>query len=297
MYLCDGYGSDHVYAFDRATGSFMNKTWGGRSPAGLKPGVQAARQQPHGLFMENHGCTYDPRPTTESNTIVVSDRRNMRFEFFHYDPDGYETFEWYKSVDMSPDSQLGAGTLPCNMRMTYGSKFDPAQEGRSIVPDLAGPVAVLDANHTVISVVNVSVLLAFDQQLHPHDALFLKNGDFVVATWAPGRVSYWKLIGPAPPLPDGACDVAGTWYGSSPNDPIFISTDGESINIDCPSVWGGATATMQANNTFVVYGGPCANGCEVSVSSSSLGTCSKISIEGGVWCKEDSTGSNPHGVC
>ncbi len=26
----------------------------------------------------------------------------MRFEFFHYDPLGYETFDWYKTVDMSP---------------------------------------------------------------------------------------------------------------------------------------------------------------------------------------------------
>jgi len=33
------------------------------------------------------------------------------------------------------------------MRMTHGSKFDPAKQGRSIVPDLNGPVAVLDSNH------------------------------------------------------------------------------------------------------------------------------------------------------
>jgi len=72
-YLCDGYGSDHVYAFDRTTGKYMNKSWGGRSPAGLHPGT-AGPTQPHGLFMENHGCTYDPRPTTEAHTIVVSDR-------------------------------------------------------------------------------------------------------------------------------------------------------------------------------------------------------------------------------
>jgi hypothetical protein len=95
---------------------------------------------------------------------------------------------------MSPDSQLGPNTLPCNMRMTHGSKLDPAQEGRSIVPDLFGPVAVLDSNHTVLSVVNVSVLLAAQQHKHPHDAIFLANGDMVVATWAPGRISYWKLL-------------------------------------------------------------------------------------------------------
>ena len=66
----------------------------------------------------------------------------MRFEFFHYDPDGFDTFEWYKTVDMEPS--MGSDTLPCNMRMTHGSKFDPSHDGRSIVPDLAGPVAVLD---------------------------------------------------------------------------------------------------------------------------------------------------------
>ena len=58
MYLCDGYGSDHVYAFERSTGTFMNQTFGGRSPAGLHPGVAGALAAPHGKFMENHGCTY-----------------------------------------------------------------------------------------------------------------------------------------------------------------------------------------------------------------------------------------------
>ena len=35
------------------------------------------------------------------------------------------------------------------------------------VPDLAGPVAVLDKQHRVLSVVNVSVLLAAEQHKHP----------------------------------------------------------------------------------------------------------------------------------
>ena len=48
-----------------------------------------------------------------------------------------------------------------------------------LVPDLAGPVAVLDNQHRVLSVVNVSVLLAAEQHKHPHDALFLANGDIV----------------------------------------------------------------------------------------------------------------------
>ena len=80
------------------------------------------------------GCTWDPRPTTEPNTIVVSDRRNMRFEFFHYDPASYETFEYYKTVDMQPS--MGPGTLPCNMRMTHGrpvqSKVSQSFASRSV---------------------------------------------------------------------------------------------------------------------------------------------------------------------
>ena len=39
----------------------------------------------------------------------------------------------------------------------------PEQNGRAIVPDLAGPVAVMDDTNTVVSVVNVSVLLAAEQ--------------------------------------------------------------------------------------------------------------------------------------
>jgi hypothetical protein len=67
-------------------------------------------------------------------------------------------------------------------------------KGIAITPDLAGPVGVLNKDNEVVSVVNVSVLLAADQHKHPHDAIFLPNGDMVVATWAPGRISYWKLL-------------------------------------------------------------------------------------------------------
>ena len=78
----------------------------------------------------------------------------------------FETFEYYKTVDMST-SPLGVTTLPCNIRLNHGSKYDPSQEGRAIVPDLAGPVAVLNGANEVISVVNVSDLLAQAQHKVP----------------------------------------------------------------------------------------------------------------------------------
>jgi len=171
IYLCDGYGSNNVYVFDRTDGTFLNRTYGGKGGRGQ-----------HGKFATNHGCTWDPR----EGKIAVSDRANSRFEYFDIDLDSPDKFEYAHTVDMLPS--MGAGTLPCNLRMY------PEQQGRSISPDLAGPVAVLDASNAVLSVVNVSVLLANESHKHPHDAIFLPNGDMVVATWNPGRISYWKKL-------------------------------------------------------------------------------------------------------
>jgi len=52
----------------------------------------------------------------------------------------------------------------------------------------------LDKDDKVISVVDVSVLLAEEGTKHPHDAIFLPNGDMVVGAWNPGRISYWKKL-------------------------------------------------------------------------------------------------------
>jgi len=170
VYLCDGYGSNNVYVF-HINGTFMNRTYGGKG----------GRDQ-HGKFSTNHGCTWDPR----YDLIGVSDRANSRLEYYEIDPKSPDKFEYKSTIDLRPS--LGAGTLPCNIRIY------PEQEGRAIVPDLAGPVAVLDKNDKVISVVNVSELLKTEGTKHPHDAIFLPNGDMVVGAWAPGRVTYWKKL-------------------------------------------------------------------------------------------------------
>lgn len=172
IYLCDGYGSNNVYVFTRADGRFVNRTYGGRG-----------ERERHGKFSTNHGCLWDPR----SGQIAVSDRANSRFEYFDIDFATPDKFQYSHTVDQRP--YMGAGTLPCNLRTAF-----PGQEGRSISPDLAGPVAVLDKGNNVLSVVNVSVLLKEWQHDHPHDAILLPNGDMVVATWNPGRLSYWKQL-------------------------------------------------------------------------------------------------------
>lgn len=169
IYLCDGYGSNNVYVFDRDTGAYMNKVYGGKG----------GRDQ-HGKFSTNHGCLWDARV----DKIAVADRANSRIEYFDYDADGGWSYNF--TVDMRP--QMGAGTLPCTLR-TY-----PEQDGLAVSADLSGPTAVLDASNKVVSVVNVSVLLAADSDKHPHDSMLLANGDLLVATWAPGRLTYWKKL-------------------------------------------------------------------------------------------------------
>jgi len=171
IYLCDGYGSNNVYVFDRTDGKYTNVSYGGKG----------GRDQ-HGKFATNHGCTWDPR----NGKIAVSDRANSRFEYYDYDPASPNKFEYSYTDDMRPS--MGSGNLPCNLRMY------PDQDGRSISPDLSGPVAVMDKTNKVISVVAVSDLLAAEKHDHPHDAILLDNGDMVVGTWNPGRISYWKKL-------------------------------------------------------------------------------------------------------
>ena len=63
-----------------------------------------------------------------------------------------------------------------------------------LLKDNIAQVAVLDGSNKVVSVVNVSVLLKKWKHDHPHDAILLPSGDMIVATWDPGRLSYWKKL-------------------------------------------------------------------------------------------------------
>ena len=61
------------------------------------------------------------------------------------------------------------------------------------IADLTGSVQIVDErSNAVLSVVNVSGILGDSGHLHPHDAQLLPSGDLIVATWNPGRVSYWR---------------------------------------------------------------------------------------------------------
>ena len=69
--------------------------------------------------------------------------------------------------------------------------------GMVVVAALEGPVAILDKHNRLVSTIDVSKLIGANTgSLHPHDAIFLPNGDLVVGTWNPGFISYWKRLPP-----------------------------------------------------------------------------------------------------
>ena len=171
VYMADGYGSSIVHVFSAADGKYTGHTFGSRGTG-------------DGQFETCHSINFDPR----SNQIVVSDRENHRHQWFDFDPTSPAMFKY---SHQAATTTSGPGSRPCNMRFKNGVF---GGEHYSIVPDLVGPVGILDSQNNLVSNINVSGLIGHLGHLHPHDAIFLKNGDIVVGTWNPGRISYWRKL-------------------------------------------------------------------------------------------------------
>jgi len=156
LLVADGYGSSMLHALNTADGVYAGKSWGGTGTA-------------HGEFNCPHGISYDPR----RKLLLVCDRGNHRLEYF--------------SVEGLYQSSLAipAGKAPCNTDF-WGDY--------ALVPDLDGPVVILDKDNQTVSVLEVGKLLGSRGFVHPHDAIWLPNGDIVVCTWNPGRLGYWQRL-------------------------------------------------------------------------------------------------------
>lgn len=171
LFVTDGYGQAFIHELTTARGAYTNSSFGGAGSSLSPP-----------RFNCPHGINYDPR----RGLLVVADRANHRFMYLNFDG----TFN--SSVPM-PDSV----SLPCNI--DFG--FDASH---ALVPNLGsytdlgkaanGTVAVLDESNRVVSVVEIAKLLGDQGHQHPHDAIFLANGDIVVCCWYPGRISYWRRL-------------------------------------------------------------------------------------------------------
>jgi len=111
--------------------------------------------------------------------MVVSDRENHRLEYFDVDPSDPSKFE-YSSTSIVDGLQR-----PCNTRFL---------DEHMVVAALEGPVLILDVDNSVLSSVDIAGLLGAQGHKHPHDAMLMPNGDLIVATWNPGRMSYWRRL-------------------------------------------------------------------------------------------------------
>jgi hypothetical protein len=154
--VADGYGSSMIHALKTGDGVYAGKSWGGLGAA-------------HGELNCPHGITYDPR----RKLLLIADRGNKRLEY--YTPAG----AYHSSV------QVKEITAPCNADV-WGDYV--------LVPDLNGPLIILDKENQPVSVLPVGAQMGDLGFKHPHDAIFLENGDIVVATWNPGRIGYLKRL-------------------------------------------------------------------------------------------------------
>ena len=167
LYLADGYGSSRIYVYHKNDGSFTGFVFGGK-------GTQ------HGMFQTSHSISWDPRV----QQMVVCDRENHRLEYFNVDKNDPSIFVYNHTVSFYPLVQR-----PCNLRIHSNNM--------AILPALEGTVAILNKQNEVISLLNISQVLGEDYGfLHPHDAHFIpgRSGDFVLATWNPGRIGYFRRI-------------------------------------------------------------------------------------------------------
>lgn len=166
LWVADGYGSNWIHKYSR-DGSYM-KTFGG---AGTEPGQV---NQPHGLWVDDRG---------NEPLLAVADRANRRIQYF--DMAG-------KHVRFEASGMR----LPCDFDIRYGDM---------LVPDLQSVVTLLDEDNRVIVQLGDGDPTDLrgkprDQYvpgkfIHPHDAIFLHNGDILVAEWVPtGRVTLLSRI-------------------------------------------------------------------------------------------------------
>ena len=167
IYLADGYGSSKIYVLNKINGNYTGYSFGGIGTE-------------HGKFQTSHSVAYDPR----FDEMVVCDRENHRLEYFRVDKGDPSVFDYLRTVSFDPLLRR-----PCNIRVRQ-------DDGYAIVAFLEGSVGILDNENSLVDVINVTASLGDRGFLHPHDAHFVPgtSGDFVVVTWNPGRIGYFRRV-------------------------------------------------------------------------------------------------------
>jgi hypothetical protein len=173
FYVGDGYGSSHMLRFS-ATGKFIGEI--------ASPGHGDGQlDNPHGQWVDTRAS--DP-------VLVVADRGNRRIQTFTLDGKHLQTIK--------DEAHL---RMPCHFHV---------QGEWMVCPDLDSQVVILDRNYKVVvqlgdgQAANGPVgsrrgqprsQFTPGQFITPHDAIFLANGDILVAEWLPiGRITLLRQV-------------------------------------------------------------------------------------------------------
>lgn len=166
FYITDGYGSDWIHQYT-IQGEYI-RTFGGK---GKEPGKMLTA---HGIWVDTRG---------KEPMLAVADRANGRIQYFSLDG---------KFIRLVTEGMR----MPCN--------FDIRGE-LMLVPDIKSVVTLLDGDNRVVAQLGdgdpSNLRNAPRDQfipgkfIHPHDALFLRNGNIVVVEWVPiGRITLLKRV-------------------------------------------------------------------------------------------------------
>lgn len=168
VYVADGYGSSKVHGFDTKTGNYTGLVFGGKG-----------KQDKPILFNCDHGISFD----TRVNQLVVSDRANGRLRWVDYQGNLLNT------------TAHAEVPLPCNAQTSNGTVLGGDY---LIVPGLgesvSGSAFIYDKSNDIISTLEINKYLGATGSKHPHDAIFLQNGDVAIVCWAPGTITYWTHL-------------------------------------------------------------------------------------------------------
>jgi hypothetical protein len=167
FYVTDGYGSDWIHQYT-VRGNYL-RTFGGK---GTEPGKLS---NPHGLWVDTRLAT---------PALVVADRGNNRLQYLTLDG---------KHLKFVTNGMR----RPCH--------FD-IQGDLLLIPDLSSVVTILGKENQVVAQLgdgDPSSLRDHPRRdfipakfIHPHDAIFLRDGSILVAEWVPiGRLTLLRKVG------------------------------------------------------------------------------------------------------
>lgn len=168
FYVADGYGSNFVHQYD-IEGNYK-RTFGGAGDG------EGQLQQPHGIWVDTRSAPA---------RLVVADRANNRLQYFTLDGEHLSFVHDEAGIRQ-----------PCHFDLRHDLM---------LIPDLSSQVTILNGRNEVVARLgdgHPTELRGAPREdfvpgkfVHPHDAIFTRDGDIIVAEWVPiGRVTLLRKV-------------------------------------------------------------------------------------------------------